>query len=74
LRQAGQPIVIPGLWALAFGNGNAAGPKTQLFFTAGIDDEKHGLFGYVKAVGEDQSAHAGADSWLRRRSGLVIFL
>ncbi|HXT64945.1 MAG TPA: TIGR03118 family protein [Pyrinomonadaceae bacterium] len=43
----GQPLAIEGLWALRFGNGAAAGPKTTLFFTAGIDDEEHGLFGAI---------------------------
>ena len=42
---AGRPIEIPGLWALQFGNGAAAGPKTTLFFTSGPFDEQHGLFG-----------------------------
>ncbi|MDQ2942237.1 MAG: TIGR03118 family protein [Candidatus Dormibacteraeota bacterium] len=52
LKQAGQPIVVSGLWALAFGNGGAAGPTTTLFFTAGIDEERHGLFGSIEAVGD----------------------
>ena len=41
----GQPIAIDGLWAIAFGNGAAAGPRNTLFFTAGPFDEEHGLFG-----------------------------
>lgn len=42
----GAPLHIEGLWALAFGNGAPAnGPTTTLFFTAGPDDESHGLFG-----------------------------
>ncbi len=41
----GLPITIDGLWALRFGNGANAGPVNTLFFTAGIDDENHGLFG-----------------------------
>ena len=41
----GRPIAIDGLWALAFGNGAAAGPTNALFFTAGPFDEEHGLFG-----------------------------
>lgn len=41
------PIVIDHLWALSFGNGAAAGATNQLFFTAGIDDEAHGLFGFI---------------------------
>jgi uncharacterized protein (TIGR03118 family) len=43
------PIVIDHLWALAFGNGAAAGATNQLFFTAGIDDEAHGLFGFIQS-------------------------
>ena len=46
----GNPIIIPGLWALAFGNGSAAGDATTLFFTAGTGGEQHGLFGSLTAV------------------------
>ena len=42
---SGAPLVIDGLWALEFGNGAAAGPKTTLFFTAGPAEETGGLFG-----------------------------
>lgn len=45
----GRPIVIDGLWALAFGNGAAAGATNQLFFTAGPDGETHGLFGVIQS-------------------------
>jgi uncharacterized protein (TIGR03118 family) len=47
LRQDnGQPIVIDGLWGLRFGNGNAA--KTgELAFSAGPDEESHGLLGKI---------------------------
>jgi uncharacterized protein (TIGR03118 family) len=41
----GRQLKIEGLWALAFGNGAAAGPTSTLFFTAGPSDEAHGLFG-----------------------------
>jgi len=41
----GPPIKIDGLWAIAFGNGAAAGPTNVLFFTAGPFGEQHGLFG-----------------------------
>jgi uncharacterized protein (TIGR03118 family) len=43
----GQPLTIDGLWAIAFGNGAAAGPDTTLFFTAGPFGESHGLFGRI---------------------------
>lgn len=41
----GQPIVIPFLWALGFGNGKSAGPANVLYYTAGIAGQYHGLFG-----------------------------
>jgi uncharacterized protein (TIGR03118 family) len=45
-----KPIVIDGLWALDFGKGaDANGPVDTLFFTAGPAEEKHGLFGSVRA-------------------------
>ncbi|HEX7736735.1 MAG TPA: TIGR03118 family protein [Ktedonobacteraceae bacterium] len=46
----GHPISIDGLWALQFGNGAAAGATNQLFFTAGTDEEAHGLFGFIQAA------------------------
>jgi uncharacterized protein (TIGR03118 family) len=48
------PLSIEGLWALSFGNGGNAGPATTLFFTAGIDDEEHGLFGTLLPVPEEK--------------------
>jgi uncharacterized protein (TIGR03118 family) len=52
LRTAGGgPVKIDGLWALEFGFGAANnGPKDSLFFTAGPDDESHGLFGTIRAT------------------------
>ena len=47
------PITIEGLWALSFGNGAAAGPVNTLFFTAGIDEEQHGLFGTLTPIPHD---------------------
>jgi len=48
---AGRPIQIDGLWSLQFGHGttstSANGLTTTLFFTAGPDDESHGLFGTI---------------------------
>jgi uncharacterized protein (TIGR03118 family) len=45
----GKPLTIDGLWALRFGNGGNAGPTGTLFFTAGPDEESHGLFGSITA-------------------------
>jgi len=44
----GQVLHIDGLWALKFGNGVIGTPHT-LLFTAGPDDESHGLFGAIEA-------------------------
>ncbi len=48
-HEDGSPIQIEGLWALRFGNG-ITGNRTTLLFTAGIDDEAHGLFGAIEAA------------------------
>jgi len=45
-RPNGMPIVINGLWGLMFGNGNAA-KTNQLIFSAGPNDESHGLLGKI---------------------------
>jgi uncharacterized protein (TIGR03118 family) len=47
IRQNGTTLAIDGLWALHFGNGAAAGPTNSLLFTAGPEDESHGLFGAI---------------------------
>lgn len=56
----GSPIVIPGLWGLAFGNGAGGASTTSLYFTAGIPGpdtiESHGLFGDLNSVPEPGSA------------------
>ena len=46
----GHPVTIEGLWGMAFGNDANAGPANTLFFAAGIDDEKHGLFGTLTPI------------------------
>ena len=48
-----KPIVIDGLWAIAFGGGvNLVnnGPANTLFYTAGPDDESGGAFGTVTSA------------------------
>jgi uncharacterized protein (TIGR03118 family) len=40
-------LSIDGLWALEFGNAAPNGDPQTLFFTAGIQDEAHGLFGTI---------------------------
>jgi uncharacterized protein (TIGR03118 family) len=40
-------LTIDGLWALQVSQGGNNGTAGQLFFTAGPDDESHGLFGTI---------------------------
>ncbi|HWA84723.1 MAG TPA: TIGR03118 family protein [Opitutus sp.] len=72
----GNPIVIDGLWSIAFGNGATGARPDWLYFTAGIDDEAHGLVGRLSAIPEPAMTGAfGALglaalcglSWWRRR-------
>jgi uncharacterized protein (TIGR03118 family) len=53
---SGKPLVLPGVWGIAFGNGGMAGPRTTLFFAGGphrwqgaSELEVHGLLGAVSA-------------------------
>jgi uncharacterized protein (TIGR03118 family) len=43
----GAPIVIDGLWGIAFGNGLNAQPTNTLFYAAGPGDEAHGAYGRI---------------------------
>jgi uncharacterized protein (TIGR03118 family) len=45
----GHPVTIDGLWSLSFGSGTSTSPST-LYFTAGLNDEKDGLFGSLQPV------------------------
>jgi uncharacterized protein (TIGR03118 family) len=50
-----KPIVIEGLWGIAFGNGLLNQPVDTLFFTAEPGDEEHGLFGRLDVIrGDDR--------------------
>ena len=46
----GEPIQIDGLWALKVGDGGLGGAADTVYFTAGLFDESHGLFGSLAAV------------------------
>jgi len=57
LDPEGNPLTINGLWALQFGNGALnGGRRDRLFFTAGIADESHGLFGFIRASHAEDDA------------------
>ena len=44
----GEPIAIDGLWSIAVGNDGAAGSSHDLYFTAGLNGEADGLFGFLR--------------------------
>jgi uncharacterized protein (TIGR03118 family) len=54
-----QTLEIEGLWALSFGNSAQSGSFSSLFFTAGIDDEAHGLFGSLTPIPSELTAGNG---------------
>ncbi|MDQ3920490.1 MAG: TIGR03118 family protein [Acidobacteriota bacterium] len=43
--ESGNGIVIDELWSLTFGNGGSGGDANTLYFTSGLGEEEHGLFG-----------------------------
>lgn len=54
LHGARGPLAIDGLWAIAFGGGVPNnGATNALYFTAGPDDEQHGLFGMLTPMADD---------------------
>jgi len=46
----GQALSFPGLWSLAFGNGDSDKPLTTLFYTAGFANQTDGVFGSITAT------------------------
>jgi uncharacterized protein (TIGR03118 family) len=51
----GLPIVEGDLWGLINGNGGAGGNPNDVYFTAGVMDEAHGLLGVLSAVPEPRT-------------------
>jgi uncharacterized protein (TIGR03118 family) len=47
LTNNGAALVIPGLWSLFFGNGDADKPATTLFYTAGLANQTDGVLGSI---------------------------
>src|SRR5262249_11236691 len=48
LDDNGNAVQIGGLWGLQFGNGVSSGPANTLFFSAGINSGRDGLFGSLQ--------------------------
>jgi len=46
----GKPVVIDKIWGLMFGNGASLGDSTALYFAAGPNDEKDGIFGSLRVA------------------------
>ena len=46
----GVALQLPGLWQIETGNDGDAGSSNNLYFSAGIGDEQHGLFGYLTSA------------------------
>jgi hypothetical protein len=63
----GNPLVIDGLWGLLPGNGGMAGQVGTVYFTAGPDDEMHGLFGALDPAPEPRT-------WSLAAMGLLLIL
>lgn len=59
---SGLPLRIQGLWGLGFGNGHSSGPTSSLYFTAGIFDESHGLYGTITPMPPSTLGTRYADS------------
>jgi uncharacterized protein (TIGR03437 family) len=50
MDSSGNPIAIPGLWALIAGNGGSGGDPSSIYFTACTGGQQHGLLGSIQAA------------------------
>jgi uncharacterized protein (TIGR03118 family) len=55
----GKPLSIDGLWGLIPGNGLGGGSTSEIYFSAGPNDESHGVFGSISSVPEPSSLLLG---------------
>src|SRR5262245_12630181 len=47
-NKTGAPLVLDGVWGLAFGNGFSLGDADSLYYTAGPNGEQDGVFGRLR--------------------------
>jgi uncharacterized protein (TIGR03118 family) len=52
----GAPITIFDLWSLVPGTGSAGTDPNKIYFTAGVKNEAHGLFGSLAAIPESNNS------------------
>jgi len=58
----GGAVSIPGLWSLAFGNGDPDKPATTLFYTAGFANQTDGVFGSISPTSTASSGPSPSPS------------
>jgi uncharacterized protein (TIGR03118 family) len=67
----GEPIQIDKLWALQVGNGGAGGATDTVYFTAGIFDESHGLFGALSTATAGTPEGPAEGQWVQANLDVV---
>ncbi|HET7013082.1 MAG TPA: TIGR03118 family protein [Streptosporangiaceae bacterium] len=67
----GEPIQIDRLWALQVGNGGAGGAADTVYFTAGIFDESHGLFGALSTAARGTQEGPAEAQWVQANLDIV---
>lgn len=58
----GRQFLVPGLWALAFGNGAANQPTGTLFYTAGPNNQQDGIYGRIDLAAPSGSSSGSSSS------------
>jgi uncharacterized protein (TIGR03118 family) len=61
---SGNQVVVGDLWALVPGSHGPNSDPHSLYFTAGVQDEQHGLFGKLTAAPEQAHQHTMGTDWL----------
>jgi uncharacterized protein (TIGR03118 family) len=67
----GEPIVIPQLWALKVGNGGNGGSASNVYFTAGIFNQNHGLFGAFTTAAAGSAEGPAEAQWVQANLDVV---